>query len=186
MEDKLIVELYWQRNEEAITLTSGKYGAYCTAIAQNILHNAQDVQECVNDTWLGAWNSMPPQKPGRLRLFLAKITRNLAFNRYNMRTAQKRGGGECALVLDELAQCVADNNHVEGEVEAKELSRLINEFVGSLPEREGNIFIRRYFFCEKIALIAKRYGMSENSVMVTLSRTRQKLRERLIREGYCD
>lgn len=109
MEDSRIVELYWQKNADAIKETNSKYGAYCFAIADNILHNKEDSEECVNDTWLNAWNAMPPQKPTKLQMFLAKITRNLSFNRFNARSAEKRGGGEIVLVLDELAECLAES-----------------------------------------------------------------------------
>lgn len=108
MEDRQIVELYWQKNADAISETSSKYGAYCFTIADHILNNAEDSEECVNDTWLHAWNAMPPQKPNVLRMFLAKITRNLSVNRFNARGAEKRGGGEIILVLDELADCLAE------------------------------------------------------------------------------
>ena len=183
MEDHQIIELYWQKNADAISETAGKYGAYCFAIAENILHNAEDSEECVNDTWLRAWNAIPPQRPDALRVFLAKITRNLAFNRFNARNAEKRGGGEIALVLDELGDCLGGAD-AETEYEAKELRRCVRLFVRSLPERDGNVLARRYFFAEPVADIAKRYGLSENNVMVILSRTRRKLKAHLMKEGY--
>ena len=157
MEDSRIVELYWQKNADAIKETDSKYGAYCFTIADNILHNKEDSEECVNDTWLNAWNAMPPQKPTKLQMFLAKITRNLSFNRFNARSAEKRGGGEIVLVLDELAECLAGESDVESEYEARELGRCIRMFVRALPERDGNVFVRRYFFTEPVAEIAKRY-----------------------------
>ena len=184
MEDSRIVELYWERNADAVSETAGKYGAYCFAIAENILHNAEDSEECVNDTWLRAWNAIPPQRPAVLRAFLAKITRNLAFNRFNARNAEKRGGGGMALVLDELGECLGDGADAEKAYEAKELRQCIRRFVRSLPEREGNVLVRRYFFAEPVADIAKRYGLSENNVMVILSRTRGKLKAHLLKEGY--
>ena len=183
MEDDQIIELYWQKNADAISETASKYGSYCFAIAENILHNAEDSEECVNDTWLRAWNAIPPQRPGVLRMFLAKITRNLAFNRFHARNAEKRGGGETALVLDELGECLGGAD-AEAAYEAKELRRSIRHFVRSLPEREGNVLVRRYFFAEPIADIAKRYGLSENNVTVILSRTRKKLKAHLLKEGY--
>ena len=184
MEDRQIVELYWQRNENAIQETVNKYGAYCYAIADNILNNQEDSEECVNDTWLKAWNAMPPQKPHNLKMFLAKITRNLSLNRIEAQNAQKRGGGEAALVLDELAECLASKSNVESTYIAKELGESVRIFVRRLPEREGNVFVRRYFFMEPIAVIAKRYRMTENHVMVMLSRTRKKLKIYLEKEGY--
>ena len=183
MEDHQIIELYWQKNADAISETADKYGSYCFAIAENILHNAEDSEECVNDTWLRAWNAIPPQKPGVLRMFLAKITRNLAFNRFNARNAEKRGSGEIALVLDELGECLGGAD-AEAAYEAKELRQSIRRFVRTLPEREGNVLVRRYFFAEPVADIAKRYGLTENNVMVILSRTRKKLKAHLLKEGY--
>ncbi len=184
MEDSQIVELYWQRSADAISETADKYGAYCFAIADNILRSAEDSEECVNDTWLHAWNAMPPQRPRVLRLFLARITRNLALDRFHARSAQKRGGGELDLVLDELGECLGGGADVESACEAEELRRSIGRFVRSLPEREGNVLARRYFFAEPVADIAKRYGLSENHVTVILSRTRKKLKTHLLKEGY--
>ena len=184
MEDSKIVELYWQKNEKAIKETNTKYGAYCYTIADNILHNREDSEECVNDTWLKAWNAMPPQKPTKLQMFLAKITRNLSFNRFNARSAEKRGGGEIVLVLDELAECLASESDVVSEYEVRELGRCIQKFVRALPERDCNVFVRRYFFTEPVAQIAKKYGLTENNVMVILSRIRTKLKNYLIKEGF--
>ena len=184
MEDSQIIELYWQKDPEAIAQTAGKYGAYCFTIANNILNSAEDAEECVNDTWLRAWNAMPPQRPKVLRLFLAKITRNLSFDRFQARNAEKRGGGEIALVLDELEECLAGKADVEAAQEDKELGQCIQSFIRALPERERNLFVRRYFFTEPVADIRKRYGLTENHVMVTLSRTRKKLKTYLLKEGY--
>ena len=184
MEDHQIVELYWQKNADAISETSNKYGGYCFAIADHILNNTEDSEECVNDTWLHAWNAIPPQKPNVLRMFLAKITRNLSVNRFKARNAEKRGGGEILLVLDELADCLAGETDVEREYEGRELEQCIRRFVRGLPERDGNVFVRRYFFTEPVAAVAERYGLTENNVMVILSRTRKKLRLKLVKEGY--
>lgn len=184
MEDAQIVELYWQKNADAIKETARKYGSYCFAIADNILHNREDAEECVNDTWFQTWNAIPPQRPQRLQMFLAKITRNLSFNRFNAQTTKKRGGGEIVLVLEELAECIAAESDAESTYEGKELGRCINQFIRALPEREGNIFVRRYFFTESTAVIAKRYSLTENNVTVILSRTRGKLKAHLIKEGY--
>lgn len=184
MEDGQIVELYWQKNTDAISETSSKYGPYCFTIADNILHNKEDSEECVNDTWLHAWNAMPPQKPNVLRMFLAKITRNLSVNRFYARSAEKRGGGEIALVLDELMDCVAGGADVEAAYEGKELEQCVRRFVRGLPERDGNVFVRRYFFTEPAAVIAEQYGLTVNHVMVILSRTRNKLKQNLVKEGY--
>ena len=184
MDDNIIIELYWQRKDNAIEETDKKYGSYCFTIADNILHSKEDSEECVNDTWLNAWNTIPPQKPQKLRFFLAKITRNLSFNRYNAKMTKKRGGGEMPLILDELSGCIAGKSSVEDEYAAKELGKSLNKFVKALPQKESNIFIRRYFFSESVAVIANRYDLSENNVMVILSRTRKKLKEHLIKEGF--
>lgn len=184
MDDKSIVELYWRRDPEAISETGRKYGSYCYTVADNILHSHEDSEECVNDTWLRAWDSIPPQQPSVLRMFLAKITRSIAFNHYNARTAEKRGGGQVTSVLDELAECIAGSSDVHTEYEAAELCRSINRFAHSLPEKECNIFLRRYFFNDSISEIAKRYRLSENNVMVILSRTRKKLKILLTEEGF--
>lgn len=184
MEDAQIVELYWQKNADAISETANKYGAYCFTIADNILHSTEDSEECVNDTWLHAWNAMPPQRPNVLRMFLAKITRNLSFNRFSARNVEKRGGGEIILVLDELGECLASGADTEATYEAKELRQCIRHFVRALPERDGNVLVRRYFFADTVADIAKRYALTESNVMVILSRTRKKLKAYLLKEGY--
>lgn len=184
MTDKQIVELYFERDERAIRETNKKYGAYCFRIADNILHNREDAEECVNDTWMKIWDSVPPAKPVYLNLFLAKIVRNLSFNRYQAKHAQKRGGGEMALVLEELEECIAGLSDVEARYIAKELNTMINSFAHSLPERECNIFIRRYFHTEPLRDIARRYRLSHNAVAVSLSRTRKKLQKWLEKEDY--
>ena len=184
MEDYQIIELYFKRNADAIKETDSKYGSYCFTIAENILHNKEDSEECVNDTWFHAWNAIPPQRPNRFRMFLAKITRNLSFNYFNAKHAKKRGGGEITIILEELVECMVEESDIEDEYIAKELEQSINFFVRALPERDGNIFVRRYFFTESVSVIAKRYKMTENHVMVILSRTRKKLKAYLEREGY--
>lgn len=184
MEDGQIIELYWQKNPDAISETADKYGTYCFKIADSILHNIEDSEECVNDTWLHAWNAIPPKRPSVLRLFLAKIARNLAFDRFSALNAEKRGGTELVLVLDELAECLGGGTDTESAYETKELGECIRRFVRALPEKNGNVFVRRYFFAESVADIAKRYGLSEGNVMVILSRTRKKLKDHLQTEGY--
>lgn len=186
MDDRQIVELYWQRDGDAIVQSRQKYGGYCFAVAHNILGDLQDSEECVNDTWLGAWNAMPPHRPQALKLFLARITRSLSFNRYKARTAQKRGGGETEAVLEELAECLAAETDTEQTLLAKELGETIRRFVDELPGRECRVFVRRYFYTESIADIAACCGLTENHVSVLLHRTREQLRKRLIREGYFD
>ena len=182
--DAQIIDFYWNRDARAISASMNRYGAYCFTIANGILDNTQDAEECVNDTWLRAWNAIPPTRPNVLKVFFAKITRHLSFDKYKAEKALKRGGGNIQLVLDELAECIADESDVEGQVDAKELGEAINRFVASLSEREQKLFVRRYFFSEPIRMIADRYNMNENSVHVTLSRIRKRLRSHLSREGY--
>lgn len=183
MDDEQIIDLYWQRQEAAISESDRKYGTYCRTVADHILCSREDTEECVSDTWLHAWNAMPPQRPNFLRAFFAGLTRNLALDRFRASHAQKRGGGEAELILDELEECVAGSQDTEAAVLAKELEEAVNRFVKSLPEREGNIFIRRYFFAEPVKAIAARYRMTPNNATVILRRTREKLREALEKEG---
>ena len=184
MKDAQIIELFWCRSTEAIFHIKAKYENYCFSISRNILGNQEDAEECVNDTWMQAWNTIPPHRPQVLRLFLARLTRSISFNRYKAKTAQKRGGGEIETVLEELEECLSSPGDAADEVIAKELGESIRQFVRELPEREGNIFVRRYFFTDPVQEIAKRYSLTPNNTTVILSRTRKKLKERLIREGY--
>ena len=184
MDDKEIIALFLNRSGDAITETDKKYGLYCCSIAENICRDSRDAEECVNDAYLAVWNSIPPQDPASLKLFLARIVRNLAFNRYNEVHAEKRGGGETALVLDELAECIESRDNVESEMDSRQLGELIRVFVKELPKKERRIFVRRYFYTDPVKSIAQRYGMTENHVSVTLNRTRNKLKELLKKEGF--
>ncbi len=183
MEDSKIIDLYWARKEQALTETDAKYGSYCRTIAHNILRNFEDTEECVSDTWLHAWNAMPPQRPGVLSAFLGRITRNLSFDRCKYKQAEKRGGGALPLALEELGECIPDKSGVEREIERKELAAAIDAFLRTLPEKECNLFLRRYWYVDSIAAIAERYGMKENTVKSLLFRTREKLRKHLGKEG---
>lgn len=184
MTDDKIILLFFQRKETAIEETCKKYGSYCFKIANNILNNREDSEECLNDTWLKTWDSVPPTRPAHFNLFLAKIVRNLAINKYRSKHTHKRGKGEIALVLDELEECITGPLDVETLYIAEELQSTINKFVRELPEKEGNVFIRRYFYADSIKDISNRYRISENNVRVMLNRTRNKLRIRLEKEGY--
>ena len=184
MEDTTILDLYFARDEQAIAETHRKYGAYCFSLANSILNDQQDAEEAVNDTYLKTWNAIPPRRPTVLRLFLAKITRNTAFTRWRNLSAGKRGGGEMALVLDELSGCIAAPGSVEDGMNARELAKAIRSFLDTIPPREQDIFLRRYFFVEESDVIARRYGMKTATVQRTLSRTRMKLKQYLTREGY--
>ena len=184
MEDEMILDLYFARDEQAVVETDRKYGGYCFSLANGILKNTQDAEETVSDTYWRAWNAIPPKRPGVFKMFLAKITRNLAFSRWRQYTAEKRGGGELELVLDELEGCIAAPGSVEDRLTGKELARAIRTFLNTLPAREQDIFLRRYFFVEESDAIARRYGMRPSAVLKTLSRTRMKLKTYLTQEGY--
>lgn len=184
MEDSRIIQLYWDRDESAIAATSEKYGAYCRSIALGILGSGEDAEECLSDTWLGAWNSIPPHRPSVLRTFLGKITRNLSFNKYKRDRAEKRGGGEMSAVLDELKECVGGTSDVEQELNRRELIGEINRFLGTLSAVKRNIFVSRYWYADSVSAIAKRLGMSETNVSVTLNRLRKQLRTHLAERGY--
>ena len=172
------------RDERAISAVSEKYGAYCFAVANGILSNEQDSEECVNDTYVKIWNSIPPACPAFLRPFIARVTRNLALDRYRAYTREKRGGCETELALDELGDIVSNEGDVVSELERRSLVLSINLFLKGLPVRERNIFIRRYFYVESVKTIAARYGLRENHISKILSRTRQNLKEFLQTEGY--
>ena len=183
MDDGKIIELFWRRDELALCEARTKYGACCFTVSNNILSNASDAEECVNDTLLRAWDSIPPERPARLKYFLLRIVRNVSLDRYRAARAKKRGGGEIALVLDELNDC-AGGETAESAAELKELGGAIAAFVKTLPEREKTVLLSRYFYTEPVADIAKRMGLSESNVMTILSRARKKLREHLEKEGF--
>jgi len=184
VEDSRIVDLYWERNEEAITASQDAYGAYCHAIAWRILNVEEDCEECVSDTWLKAWNAMPPQRPGILSAFFGCITRNLAFSRWRAKKALKRTGEETALALSELSECVAGGTEPASHAEAKELERDVNRFLRGLGAQECSIFLLRYYHVYPVSAIAHRFSMKENTVKSSLLRTRRKLRLFLEKEGY--
>lgn len=184
MEDERIIALYFERREAAIAETEQKYGSYCFTIANGILNSAEDAEECVADTWLRVWQAIPPKRPARLQLFLAKITRNLAFDRWRSLSAEKRGGSSVALILDELSECIADTADVEESVLEKELQQVFHDFLLALPQRERRLFLARYFYAQPVHAIAQEHGMKDNAVSVILSRLRKKLQKHLQKEGY--
>ena len=184
MRDEEIISLYFERNEQAIRETISAYGSYCRKIAGNILENEADVEEVLSDTWLRAWNAIPPQKPQYLRLFLGTVTRNIALSVYRAQVAQRRGGGEMPLALEELSECIGQGSDPEATVEAKELGKLISAFLRSEPQNSRVIFLRRYYYLESSKQIAQRLGTSESNVRLQLSRTRKKLKAYLNKEGY--
>lgn len=182
MDDHAIIELYWQRDERAIHETDEKYGPLCFSLAWRILEQHEDAEECVSDTWLRAWNAMPPQRPGRLQHFLAKITRNLAFDRWRRDHADKRSA--VTVALEELEECLPSPRGIEEPLREKELRKALDRFLRGLPQRERGIFLRRYFYVDSTKEIAEFYGLREDHVLTVLSRTRKKLRQHLRKGGF--
>ncbi len=183
MEDHQIIELYFVRSETAIAQTEKKYGRYCCKIAFNILQNREDSEECVNDTYLKAWNAMPPSRPGRLQIFLGKITRNLALDRFQWNRTAKRGRGTVNLSLEELQECIPAPGTPEQVIEQKELIGAINSFLEGLGKESRKMFLMRYWNMSSIQEIALSYGMTESGVKSALMRTRRKLKAYLEQEG---
>ena len=183
MNDNEIVALFFARNENAISAAAEKYGRYCHTIAHNILSSRPDAEECVNDTYLNAWNSIPPQKPDNLAAYLGKITRNLALNRWKRNSVAKRGSGQVEIALSELENCIPDNAGVEQAVEDAVIVSVINRFLYADSPKNRNIFIRRYWYLCTIREIADSYEMSESNVKVLLFRMRSELKKQLEKEG---
>ncbi len=183
MDDSGIVKLFFARSEQAIRETEAKYGGYCYSIAYNILANQEDSEESVNDTYLSAWNSIPPANPGMLAPFLGKIVRNISIDMWRKRGALKRGGGEMPLVLEELQECISGGGTPEERYEEKENVSRLEHFVSRLPEMERRVFVCRYWYLDSTAEIAKRFGFSESKVSSMLHRTRKKLEKCLAQEG---
>ena len=183
MEDQEIIELYWARSEQAIAESETKYGAFCRAIAWNILHQEEDAEECVNDTWLRAWNTMPPQRPGILSAFFGRLTRNLSLDRWRYHRAAKRGGPQVEVALEELGDCVPAPGRPEEHLEERETAALISRFLREQPQMDRVLFLRRYWYLDSIADLAQRFSIGESQVKSRLHRTRVRLREALLREG---
>lgn len=183
MDDSVIVELFFKRSENAVAQTQEKYGKYCHSIAFNILHDEEDANETVNDTYLNAWNSIPPHRPQMLSTFLGKITRNLSLKKWREKTADKRGGGEATLTLDELEECIPDGETIEYELSVKELAQIVDAFLRTLPDNERRVFVRRYWYLDSISDICDQFGFGNSKVKMMLLRTREKLKKQLETEG---
>ena len=184
MDDREIIALFWQRNERAVEQTAQKYTAYCRTIAAQLLHSPEDTEEVLNETWFSAWNSIPPHKPLSLRNFLGALTRRLCWNRIRTDCTKKRGGGEQALIFEELENLLVSSQDVEKEVSDRALADALNQFLGSISETERNVFLRRYLYMQPVAEIAAFHGFSESKVKSMLSRIRKKLHAKLKKEGY--
>ena len=184
MEDKDILDLYWARDEKALVETKDKYENYCGKIAYNILFDFEDAKECVNDTYLKTWNSIPDNRPSKLGLYVGKICRNLAINMFEKYNAQKRSGTQTDLALDELSNCLGDKDNVKEYVDYNLLKDTINSFLKGQSKQNRIIFVRRYFYMSSIDEIAKEYELSLSAVKMSLKRTRDNLRDYLIKQGY--
>ena len=184
MDDNRIVDLYWKRSEQAITETSMKYGKYCYAIAYNILYNNEDSEESVNDTYLAAWNSMPPHRPGVLSTYLGKITRRISIDRFRYRNREKRRQSEYEISLSELGDCVSGGNTTEEAVNGKLLADAIGIWLRLQPEENRNLFLCRYYFLDSLQEVAKHCGITESKCKTVLFRMRKSLKEYLEKEGF--
>ena len=183
MEDSKIIDLYWERSEDAIGRTAEKYGKYCRTIAYNILNSTEDSEECVNDTYLRAWNSMPPQRPNKLAVYLGKITRNLSLDKYRAHNAEKRGAGQAPTALEELSDCIPDKRNTEQIIDDIVLVETLNRFLASLNRETRIVFMRRYWYFSTVKEIASDYGMTESKIKMMMYRTRQDLKALLEKEG---
>lgn len=183
MDDNVIIEMFWQRIEDAIRCTSEKYGKYLLKIALNILHRNEDAEECTNDTYLAAWNQIPPNRPNKLLAYLGRITRNIAMDKLDYLSAKKRNS-QFDVLLSELEECLSSSHTVEGEYEAGEIAGVISRFLKTTDTNTRNVFIRRYWFSDSILEIADKYDMSESKIKSMLFRTRNKLKVYLEKEGY--
>ncbi len=182
MNEPDIIKLYNARDESAIAKTREKYEKYCYTIAFNVLGNGEDAMEVVNDAYLAVWNAIPPEKPRSFSSFIGKITRNIALKRHRTLSAKKRSASLADISLSELDECLASLKTVESESEERDLTRLLNDFLSSLPKKDRKVFVRRYWYMDKVSDIAKRYCYSEGKVKMILMRTREKLAEKLRKE----
>lgn len=183
MKDNEIIELYFKRDENAIVETQIKYGKYCKSIANNILSDISDAEECENDTYNAMWNSIPPQKPENLSAYIGKITRNISLKALRSKNAEKRKGNEAMLSLEELEECISLSTSIIDELDTEEVSKLISDFLRSLPKTERQIFVCRYWYCDPISSICDRFGFRESRVKMILMRTRKKLAAHLTEKG---
>ncbi len=183
MPDEEIIELYWSRNEKAIEETDKKYGKYLYTIAYNIIHDSLDCEECLNDTYLGTWNRIPPTRPNAFQVFLSKIMRNIAIDRFRQKTAEKRIPSELVVSLEELDECLSPGLTAEEESAIRELARVLNDYLHQLSDKKAFIFICRYYYSDRISSIAKMLGVAESTVHRNLKEMREELHEILVKEG---
>jgi len=183
MDDSQIIDLYWNRDQTAISFTSAKYANYCTTISYNVTKNREDTEECLNDTWVKTWNSIPPTRPDSLKTYVGTICRNLSLNKYKERHAQKRGGGQVELALDELSEIVSNLAEAENDENSEKIREVLNNFLAKLKDKERDVFVRRYWHLKSVGEIADEYGLSEANVKQLLFRSRNKLKKELEKSG---
>ena len=183
MEDETILDLYFAREERAIAETGKKYGGYCRSIAFNILRSHEDTEECVSDTWLHTWNAIPPARPGCLRAFVGRITRNLSFTRWEAARAQKRGGGQTEILLSELADCLPGGERVDTRLDAQAVTLTIEAYLRTQTRENRQLFVRRYYYGDSVRRLSGLFGLTENTVKSRLFRLRAGLRDALLKEG---
>jgi RNA polymerase sigma-70 factor (ECF subfamily) len=182
LHDKEIIDLYFDRDQSAVTESERKYGALCLSVSMRILNNKQDAEECVADTWLAAWNCIPPQRPAKLGAFFSRIVRNISVDRLRSQTTAKRGGGETALLLSELDECLTGQSAEDSYME-KETVATINAFLKKLPKKERDFFVLRYYHAYSVKEISEMTGFAENNVRAALSSARKKLKDFLVKRG---
>lgn len=182
MDDRKIINLFFERSEKAIVELSNKYGSVCRKVSMNVLNNHRDVEECVNDAYLGVWNTIPPEKPNPLLAFVCRIVRNISINRYKKNTSQKRKGNY-DLCLEELQNCITTQGSIEEDLEETELSSYIDEFLDSLTQINRMLFVRRFWFMDSYEDIAKASGLKEGAIRTRLSRIKADLKKYLEKKG---
>lgn len=184
MTDEAILDLYFERSEEAIQRTMEKYGALLRSLSWNILADHEDVEECVNDTYMAAWNAIPPERPDYFKAYLCRIARNFSLDRIRAKNREKRGGGQIPLILDELTEVLASGSDIARTVESDELGRMISQYLRGQKDQRRIIFLKRYYYASPIKDIAQEAGMSEGAVKVLLYRMRRELKKELLERGY--
>ena len=180
--DEEIIDLYWSRNEEAIPETDNKYGRYLYTIAYNIVRDGRDCEECLSDTYFSTWNRIPPTRPNVFQVFLSKITRNVAVDKYRKNNAEKRIPSEMINSLDELDECIVHSSSAEDELYIKRISHVLNDYLASLNKNDITLFVCRYYYCDSIEDIAKMMSISESTVFRRMARIKEGLRQRLVEE----
>lgn len=181
--DNAILDLFEARNEQALRETSGRYGAICRSVARNILGTEEDAEECLNDALFGAWNAIPPAHPQNFGAYFLTLVRNFALKKYAAAHTEKRGGGQMSAALDEISEIIASRDNVEHEIDKRAMLDAVTRFLGTLPESQRNLFVRRYYHASSVSELSEMFDMSENNIKVTLSRIRKRLCNQLRKEG---